>query len=405
MKVLQVNVVYNNGSTGKVVADIHNSLISRNIEAIICYGRGEFLYQKGIYKTSFEIAAKINALKSRLTGLQYNGSFISTNYLLYIIKKEKPDIVHLHCLNGYFVNIYRLINFLKVNNTKTILTLHAEFMFTGSCGYSLDCTKWMNKSGCYQCPILWDATRSYFLDRTQIAWKNMKKAFDGFDNLIVTSVSPWLMNRASKSEILKFKNHITIQNGIDTANIFHPCEFDSLKKQHQISNEKIILHVTSNFESDIKGGKYIIELAKRLESEAIKIFIIGNRRKMNNLPINIIDVGRINDQKILAAYYSMADITVLTSKRETFSMVCAESLSCGTPIVGFKAGAPEQIALQEFSEFVEYGEIDLLEVTIRTWLDKKEHSKKEISEIASVYYSKEKMIEEYLNVYKSQEIF
>ena len=40
----------------------------------------------------------------------------------------------------------------------------------------------------------------------------------------------------------------------------------------------------------------------------------------------------------LAEYYSLVDVTVITSFHETFSMVVAESLSCGTPIVGFKAG-------------------------------------------------------------------
>ena len=41
-------------------------------------------------------------------------------------------------------------------------------------------------------------------------------------------------------------------------------------------------------------------------------------------------------------------------------MVTAESLCCGTPVVGFKAGAPEQIAIKEFSEFVEYGDLNFI---------------------------------------------
>lgn len=402
MKVLQVNVVYKSGSTGKIVYDLHKALLEHDIESVVCYGRGKIIEESNVYKISSEILAKFNALKARITGLQYNGSLIATNKLINIIKREKPDIVHLHCINGYFVSIYRLIDYLKKKNIKTVLTLHAEFMYTGSCGYSLECTKWMNPTGCNRCPILKEATKSYFFDRTHTAWKMMKRAFDGFDNLIVASVSPWTMKRAKESIILSDKMHCTVLNGIDTTDVFHPHDFEYLKKKHKLKNEKILLHVTANFTSEIKGGKYIIELAERLKSIDIKIVVIGNRDKTLNLPTNIIDVGRVEDQKELAAYYSMADLTVLTSKRETFSMVCAESLSCGTPVVGFKAGAPEKISLPEYSEFVEYGDIDKLEDMIKIWLNKKHYSQNQISKIAILNYSKEKMVEEYLNVYQTK---
>lgn len=85
-------------------------------------------------------------------------------------------------------------------------------------------------------------------------------------------------------------------------------------------------------------------------------------------------LGKITDQELLAKYYSMADVTLLTSKKETFSMVTAESLCCGTPVVGFKAGAPEQIAIKEFSEFVEYGDLNSLYNKMLVILDtKKRH--------------------------------
>ena len=41
-------------------------------------------------------------------------------------------------------------------------------------------------------------------------------------------------------------------------------------------------------------------------------------------------------------------------------MIVAESLCCGTPVVGFKAGAPEQITIKEYSEFSEFGNIEIL---------------------------------------------
>lgn len=399
MKILQVNVVYKKGSTGKIVYDIHKRLQEKNVESVVCYGRGQGVDEDNVYKTSTEILAKSNALRSRITGLQYNGSFFATDKLINIIKVEEPDIVHLHCINGYFVNIYELIRFLKNNNYKTVLTLHAEFMYTGSCGHALECTKWREPTGCNNCPMLKEATNSYFFDRTHTAWEKMRKAFEGFDNLVVVSVSPWLMKRAKQSVILSNKRHFTVLNGIDTGEVFQPRNSVVLRNKLGLKSEKIILHVTASFTSDFKGGKYIVELAKRLSNDNIKIIVIGNNDKTIDLPPNIIDVGRIEDQRELAAYYSMADITVIASKRETFSMVCAESLACGTPVVGFRAGAPEEISIKEYSEFVENGNIDRLEKVVKKWIIKKESIQDDIASISNDTYSKKRMIDDYIKIY------
>ena len=112
MKVLQVNVTYNKGSTGKIVYDIHTEL-KKNTESVVCYGRGKRITDSSTYKISNEMFSKINALYTYFTGYRYNGSNIATKKLKSIIEFEKPDIVHLHCLNGYFVNIYKILDFLK----------------------------------------------------------------------------------------------------------------------------------------------------------------------------------------------------------------------------------------------------------------------------------------------------
>lgn len=83
--------------------------------------------------------------------------------------------------------------------------------------------------------------------------------------------------------------------------------------------------------------------------------VAGNVTTKIEMPDNVILLGKVTNQELLAKYYSMANLTILTSQFETFSMVCAESLCSGTPVVGFKAGAPEQISIQQYSEFVEYG--------------------------------------------------
>lgn len=405
MKIMQVNCVYKNGSTGKIVHDIHTELQIRGMESIVCYGRGNTVNEPYAYKICGNLYGKIQAFITRITGIMYGGCFFSTYKLISIIKKEKPDIVHLHCINSHFVNIYRLVTWLKKNNIATVLTLHAEFMYTGGCGHSIFCQKWNNQQGCGYCPRWRAETKSWFFDRTHTMWKRMKKSFEGFDtkNLMVVSVSSWLEQRAKSSRILSAFQHEIVLNGLDTQ-VFCPTDFLALKSELGLTNEKLIFHATPSFSDDpnhIKGGYYVIELAKRLECENIKIIVAGSVNISSMLPSNIITLGKISDQKLLAAYYSMADATLLTSQRETFSMICAESLCCGTPIVGFKAGAPEMISLSEYSEFVEHGDMDNLQKSVIKWVNNKKSDPNEIALKACEFYSKGDMYERYLEIYEA----
>lgn len=399
MKVLQVNCVYKKGSTGKITYDLHNGLLEEGIESVVCYGRGVLVKEPGVYKTCPEWYSKLNNALSRITGIMYGGCYFSTNKLISIIKKEQPDIVHLQCINGYFVNIYRLVTWLKENHIKTVLTLHAEFIYTANCGYALECERW--KKGCGSCPRRKEETNSIFIDGTATSWKLMKKAFEGFgDDLIIASVSPWVKGRASSAPILEGKRHVVVYNGLNT-DVFKHYNTEKLRKRHHCENRKVVFHATPAFSSDpnhIKGGYYVIELAKRMPHVC---FIVAGRMVGSfEVPANMILLGKLDSQEDLARYYSMADITVLTSKRETFSMVCAESLCCGTPVVGFKAGAPEQISIREYSSFCDYGSVEELMKLLQEAIEK-ESDHLHLAEIAANRYSTDMMVKKYIELYRA----
>jgi len=400
MKILQVNCVYGNGSTGKIVRDIHYDLQKRGFESVVCYGRGAAMAEANVQKLCSEVYGKLNNLRSRVTGLMYGGCFLSTRKLMRFILREKPDVVHLHCINGYFVNIYELVQWLKENRIKTVLTLHAEFMHTANCGYALDCEKW--RTGCGSCPRLRQETLSWGIDNTALSHRKMKAAFESFsDGLVVVSVSAWLEQRAKASPILAGKHHSIVLNGIDTGT-FCPSDVADLRKKHGLRDEKIIFHATASFEADpnhIKGGYYVLRLAERLARDNMKILVAGNHPANLQVPENVILLGRITDQKLLAKYYAMADVTVLTSRKETFSMVTAESLCCGTPVVGFEAGAPEMITIPEFSAFSEWPDMDRLEKNVRHMLCAG-LSREQIADAAAKKYSKETMCENYVEIYR-----
>lgn len=110
-------------------------------------------------------------------------------------------------------------------------------------------------------------------------------------------------------------------------------------------------------------------------------------------------LGRVEDQELLARYYSMADASILTSKRETFSMVTAESLCCGTPVVGFEAGGPESIALPEFSRFVPEGDVEALRKALLAMLERPIDRERLAGEAQKCYSSK-RMTREYIAIYR-----
>lgn len=401
MKVLQINCVYNTGSTGKITADLHECFVKSGIESIVCYGRGKRVNEPNVYKTCGELYSKLNNLLSRFTGIMYGGCFFSTNRLISIIKKEKPDIVHLQCINGYFVNIYRIVNWLKKSNIKTVLTLHAEFMFTANCGHSFNCEGW--KTGCGKCPKFKEETKSLFFDGTARSFKKMQKAFDGFkkENLVVASVSPWLMERAKQSPILAGKQHTVVMNGLDTG-VFYPREVSAVKSELGITDEKIIFHATPFFSDDpahIKGGFYIIKLAEMLKGKNVKIIVAGSHPGNLKVPDNIMLLGKVDDQNKLAKLYSAADVTVMTSRRETFSMICAESLCCGTPVAGFKAGGPETISLAEYSAFCDFGNVGKLYKECLNFLGGFDAGK--ISACSQNVFDKNEMFKKYDMIYKN----
>lgn len=399
MKVIQINCVYNEGSTGKITADIHRYLKDWGIDSKVLYGRGAFKSKKDVIRLGSNLYGKINAAFSRISGLMYGGCYISTKRAIKIISQEKPDIVHIQCINGNFINIYHIIQWLKEHAIQTVLTLHAEFMYTANCGYALECDKW--KFGCGNCPRLKKETKSFFIDNTHRSWELLKKAYEGFDTLSVVSVSPWLEARAVQSPMLAEKKHFVILNGLDVKNVFKHYETGYLKRKYGLDGEKIVLHVTPFFSADkehVKGGYYLLKLAESFKTQPIKFIVVGKYDPNIIVPKNVILLGKISDQIKLAKLYSMADVTLLVSRKETFSMVTAESLCCGTPVVGFRAGAPEEIALSQYSEFVEYGNNDKLYCALLKWINK--DIPERIDQIAAKEYDRLTMCKKYFDLYR-----
>ncbi|MBO4308714.1 MAG: glycosyltransferase [Clostridia bacterium] len=364
MKILQINSVYKTGSTGKIVSDLHNCYISKGYSSYVLYGRGKKIKEANVYKISSELEAKIHSFLSLLFGVDLAFSPLSTKNAIKMIKKVSPDIVHLHCLNAHYINAYRLINYLKKNKIKTIITIHAENMHTAGCEHAMDCNKW--KTGCNHCPVIKGLISQVFRDDAKYCFEKMRQSIKGFDSLLVVGCSKWITNRCEESLI--FKNHkcITIKNGIDVSS-FSYIESSIIRERFNLDcNKKIILHVTPNFDHPIKGGRFIIELAKRMPD--YNFVVVGSYAKIN-IP-NLYFVGHIDSKEELANYYSNADCLAMTSYRENYPTVCLEASSCGLNIVGFNSGGIKETIPFDMGECVEPYDLDMFADALKKWANK-----------------------------------
>ena len=395
MKVLQINCVYDEGSTGKITRDIHLGLLEKGVESRVLCGR-RAKGQKGVVGIVPEWYAKGQNLLSRISGVPYGGCLLSTEKIKAIIRKETPDIVHLQCINGHFCNIFRLLAFLKKSGVKTVLTLHAEFMYTANCSHAGLCEKW--KKGCHRCEEFRSKTHSYFVDRTASSYQRMHRIYRDWDDLFVVAPSRWTASRAGESGEMAKRDITVIPNGIDNTNVFYPREGakENLIKRYALpEDKKYILYVSPGF-SHLKGFDLFTDLVKKCENLPFHFLLVGGEYQADAKNLTVI--GKVNDPDLLAELYSGSDCLVTTSRNETYPTVSLEAQSCGTKVVGFDVGGVMETILDGMGKVVPAFDLDLMARALKEVSDEK--PSRERVEMAREYHSKEQMVEKYFCLYK-----
>lgn len=399
MRVLLIDVNCKYSSTGKIVYDLFNRLKADGHEAAICYGRGELIDEEGIFKFGFDLETKFHALLTRVTGLTGCFSFFSTARLIKFIEKYKPDIIHIHELHAYFVNIVPLIEYFKKNAIPIIWTFHCEYMYTGNCGVTYDCTRFM--IGCGKCPDLKRYPKTLIFDFTHHMWKKKKEMFDTLEDLIIVTPSRWLADR-TKMSFLKGKKIQSIHNGIDT-DIFKPCmSQDKLKQKLRIKEDRIVVSVASHIMSDSnKGAKHILQIAENMKEDRIHFILVGSDKNKIEKRNNITILPAISEPEKLAKLYSGADMFLICSQNENFPTTCLEAQCCGTPVCGFDVGGVRETIIGE-SFLCDYGDLSELEKKLIQLVDLKRKGKFQwLNEESSLQYGKNSMLNSYVSLYKN----
>lgn len=340
MKVFIINSVFGIGSTGRIVKSLYDTLIESGNTGCIAYSRGRTEENYNIFKIGTKSDLYIHAGLSRLTDRQGFYSKNVTKKLVDEIKKFQPDIIHLHNIHGYYINIEELFAYLKSSTIPVVWTLHDCWPFTGHCAYYdyVKCEKW--KTQCKECIQKNTYPKSILIDNSYCNFLKKKECFTSVEKIHFVLPSNWLQEQLKQSFLKKYSSSV-IYNGINLSQ-FQP-RFSNIKERYSIQNKKIILGV-ANVWDERKGLNYFIELGERL-SYKYKIVLIGlSKKQLKNIPNNILGIARTNNVEELAEFYTAADIFLNPTLEDNFPTTNLEALACGTPVFTFNTGgAPESI--------------------------------------------------------------
>lgn len=395
----QIAVEGTSGVTGRIAEEIGLLAMQRGWESNIAIGRKPRPSASNLIRIGSDLDMYIHGLKTRLFDKHCLGSKNATKELIKRIMVIKPDIIHLHHLHGYYVNIEILFSFLSKASIPVVWTFHDCWSITGHCAYFdyVECDKW--KTECNHCPQKKEYPASIYIDRSTKNYYLKKELFNSVKNMVVVPVSDWLKNIVLES----FMGNIpaqTIHNGIDTS-VFKPQNNNIETREKYGICDKFLLLGVANPWVKRKGLNDFIELSKLLSNDEVIVLIGLNRDQLKHLPKNIIGLSKTENRLQLADLYSAADLFVNTTWEDNFPTTNIESLSCGTPLVTYRTGGSIEAVSHETGFVVEKGDItQLLEVIRKVKEVGKQRYSKACRERALKLYSKDDRFIEYFALYE-----
>lgn len=390
MKILMINVVCGIRSTGRICTDIAQVLESEGHKVRIAYGRGNVpnQYKKYAIRIGSEIDTDFHAIKSRLLDKSGFESKKSTMKFIKWVEEYDPDIIHLHNLHGYYINIEILFDYLKKSGKRIIWTLHDCWPFTGHCVYcKMDrCQKW--KTGCDNCKALNEYPKAFY-DNSKENWLKKKNIFNGLENMTLITPSKWLSNKVKES-FLNIYDVQVINNGIDT-NIFKHT-LSTVKVKYNIDNKKVLLGVAAVWD-DRKGLQDFLQLSTKITDDYIIVLIGLTKKQISKLPDNILGIKQTNNIKELVEWYSAAEFFLNPTYEDNYPTTNLESIACGTPVITYNTGgSPESASF--YGKIVEnISEIDFNSIEF-------DNTQKNDVNILSI----QNMVGKYINVYNGNHI-
>ena len=393
MKVLLINSVSGIRSTGRICSDLATILMENGHECRIAYGRESApeQFESVSYKMASDIQVKLDGLKTRLFDNAGFNSKSATKRFIEWIKDYAPDVIHLHNLHGYYINIELLFEFLKEYKKPVIWTLHDCWSFTGHCSHFTiaGCNKW--KTGCFDCVQKNQYPSSLFLDNSKNNFRKKKELFTGIDNMVIVTPSEWLASVTRKSYLGKYEV-VAIPNGVDLEK-YKYTESD-FRKTHSLEGKKIILGAATAW-SESKGLSEFSRLAE-LAGDDYKVVLVGIQPgQEKELSDKLLALPRTNSIEEMAQIYSAADVFVNASREETMGLTTVEAMACGTPAVASNYTAVPEVIRENGGIVIENVTAEGIFEGVKIVLSKEYPSTRENAKL----YEKYQQYEKYLDIY------
>lgn len=398
MRILQINASVNSGSTGRIAEDIGKVLLANGHESYIAYGRGNRTSISQLIKIGNKADVYLHVFKTAVFDRHGFGSVSATKRLIAEIDRINPDVIGLHNLHGYYINIELLFNYLKKKQLPVLWTLFDCWAFTGHCSYfdNIDCKKWISE--CSQCPKKSFYPASYLFDKSTENYHQKRELFNSLDNLQLVVHSEWLNSLVEKSFLKNIRLNV-IASGIDL-DFFKPTKSE-IRKSLNLGDKKVILGCASIWDKR-KGFDDFQQLALQFSDE-YQIVLVGlNKKQLNNLDKRIVGFERTESVSQLAELYSISNVFVNPTYQDNFPTTNLEALACGTPVVTYNTGGSPEAIDDKTGVVVPKGDINALATAIISCCNvPKVKFSSFCRERAEKLYNKNDRYIDYLNIYSN----
>ncbi len=399
MKVLQINTALITDAPGRIAEEIGMVLIANGHESYIGYGRATRPITSKPVKIGNKADQLAHLLLTRIFDRHGFGSGSATVRFIEEIRVIDPDIIHLHNLHGYYLNIEVLFSYLKKAGKPIVWTLHDCWPFTGHCSHfdSAACYKWHHQ--CYECPKKRDYPASWLIDNSRDNFKRKKELFTGLHSMTFVSPSNWLAAHFRDSFLKSYPIKV-IPNGLDIT-VFNPDkECNPILKKYGIGDRKPVLGV-ANIWGRFKGFNDFIKLSEMLPEDSVILLVGVNEKERESMPKNMIGIARTENIEELSSLYAAAAVFVNPTYVDTFPTTNLEALACGTPVITYNTGGSPEAIDPATGQVVEKGNVKALAEAVNTMLSNgKSHYSSNCRARAVKYYKKEDRYLEYLSEYQ-----
>lgn len=335
MRYVQINSFYN-GSTGIIMRNLHQSLQSRGEDSYIFWGRRHETISDHESCIASRLSVDLHGVRSRVTDRAGFYSRMDTRRLIKRLDEIDPDVVHLHNIHGYYLDIVQLFEWLSRHRCEVKWTLHDCWTFTGHCPHFdyVGCNRW--KSGCFDCPQKRSYPSSLVLDQSDRNWNDKRRIFNQIPVERMTLITPsvWLAGLVSQSFLSKYRVEV-LHNEVNHK-VFEPKP-SNFRSDLGLDDKFVVLGVASPW-SPRKGLSDFIVLRQSLGPEYAIIMIGLTKKQIAKLPAGIVGLERTESQEQLAEIYSAADVFFNPTYEDNYPTVNLEAEACGTPVLTYDTG-------------------------------------------------------------------